>query len=126
MHQQGSPVIDGIISAIAAKNSPPIPPEHVKSFDNGSLIDDYLLAHPNTVLAAVEFVVDGPESIGFSIQTNSSVQWFKGKFQDPNLYAELPVQVAVEREIVRTLTERTAVEWKVDITQFPHPSSKVR
>ena len=118
-------MIDGIVSAVAARNFPPIPRNHIKGFENGSLIDDYLLMHPNTVIAAVEFVLDGPESIGFSVQTNSSVQWFKGKFQDPNMYAQLPVQVAVEREIVRALAQRPALQWTVDVTQFPHPSAKV-
>jgi hypothetical protein len=89
---KGVPEVDEIIAAVAARNEPPIPSQHVKGFANGSSIDLYLLEHWNTVLAAVEFVVDGPQSIGFSVMTNSSVQWFKGKFQDPNLYAQLPVQ----------------------------------
>jgi len=122
---QGASTIDGIIQAVARNNDPPIPSTQILSFPNGSLIDEYLYEHPNTAIAAVEFVQDNPESIGFSIQTNSSVQWFKGQFSDANLYAALPVQVAVEREIVRTLGQRPDLGWAVDITQFPHPSAKV-
>ena len=118
-------MVDNIIAAVAKHNSPPLPPAHVRGFDNGSLIDAFLLAHPNTALAAVEFTVDSAQSIGFAVQTNSSVQWFKGKFQDPNLYAQLPVQAAVEREIVRALADRPDAEWSVALAAFPHPSAKV-
>ena len=59
------------------RESNAIPPGHTKGFQNGSEIDSYLLAHPNTVLAAVEFVIDSPTSVGFSVQTNSSIEWFK-------------------------------------------------
>lgn len=112
--------------AVASNNIPPIPEYHIRSFANGSLIDEYLLAHPNTVIAALEFAVDNPQHIGFSVQTNTSVQWFKGRFQDPNLYAALPVQAAVQREITKQLMGGDKLSWAVDITEFPHPSTKVR
>ena len=38
------------------------------------------------------------------MQTNSSVQWFKGVYQDPVLFAQLPLQVAVQREAARLFT----------------------
>jgi hypothetical protein len=118
--------VDAIVRAVARRNVPPIPEYHIRGFANGSLIDEYLLAHPNTVIAAVEFAVDNPQHIGFSVQTNTSVQWFKGNFQDPNLYAALPVQAAVHREIARHIMGGDSLRWAVDITEFPHPSTKVR
>jgi hypothetical protein len=30
-----------------------------------------------------------PRQLGFIVQTNSSVQWFKGKYQDPNTYIQV-------------------------------------
>ena len=30
-----------------------------------------------------------PRQLGFAIQTNSSVQWFKGKYQHPNTYIQV-------------------------------------
>lgn len=121
---QGNPAVESIMAGVAAANS--ISMDHIRGFDNGSLIDDYLLQHPNTVIAAVEFVVDVPTpgAIGFSVQTNSSVQWFKGKFQDPNMYSLLPTQVAIEKEIYKAVTQQSNVTWEVEVTQFPHPSSK--
>jgi hypothetical protein len=47
--------------------------------------------------------------LGFAIQTNSSVQWFKGGYQHPNTYVQLPLQVAVEREVARYLTGNDAL-----------------
>ena len=32
-----------------------------------------------------------------------STQWFKGKYQNPNTYIQLPLQSATEREITRLL-----------------------
>jgi len=110
---------------MAATNVPPIPKDRIRGFPNGSSINHYLLEHPNTVLATVEFDISSATNIGFSIQTNSSVQWFKGKFQDPNLYVQLPLQVAIEREASKILANQTTLKWNVDISQFPHPSAKV-
>lgn len=52
------------------------------------------LAGPSTlaqVLGSVVFSADPqrPTSLGFTVQTNSSVQWFKGKYQDPNTYMQV-------------------------------------
>ena len=119
------PMVEAIIAAVANNNKPPIPRDHIKGFRSGSAIDEYLLENWSTVIAAVEFAIDNEKSIGFSVQTNNSVQWFKGIFQDPNLYAQLPVQVAVEREIVRQIAGSNATKlWNVDVAEFPHPSSR--
>lgn len=40
------------------------------------------------VLSAVIFDVRGGDIISFTVQTNSSVQWFKGEWQHPNTYAQ--------------------------------------
>lgn len=121
---KGIDMIDNLMNGVAQSNIPEIPLSQIRSFANGSTMDDYLLEHPNTVIAAVDFAMDNPTSIGFSIQTNSSVQWFKGRFQDPNLYAQLPVQVAVERQIFKLIAQEPKVTWDVSVTPFPHPSSK--
>ena len=75
---RGVPLVDSIMANVAAGNSPPIPTNQIRGFTNQSLVDKYLLDHPNTVIAAVEFIVDSPtNTVGFAVQTNSSVQWFK-------------------------------------------------
>ena len=119
-------IVEQIITGVANNNNPgkPIPGNHIKGFANGSLIDEYLLRHPSTVIAAVEFTVDSPTSVGFSVMSNSSIQWFKGHFQDPNLYAQLPVQSAIEREIFKLLARQPGSTWNTSVAQFPHPSAK--
>lgn len=118
-----SPVVERIVAAVIGNNNPPIPPERVLALGNSTLVDEYLLQHPETVLASVSFSVDSATSVGFEVQTNSSVQWFKGNYQNPNTYIQMPLQAAVEREIVRLLAQEPALGWDVDITAFPHPAS---
>lgn len=75
---RGVRLVDSIMSSVAETNFPPIPSNQIRGFANQSLVDKYLLEHPNTVIAAVEFIVDSPtNTLGFAVQTNSSVQWFK-------------------------------------------------
>ena len=78
------------MAAVAENNAPPIPRSHLLGFANSTATDAYLLAHPDTVLAAVAFVPGpAPGQLGFVLQSNSSVQWFKGAFQDPNTYIQV-------------------------------------
>lgn len=122
---QGVAPIDEIMAAVADNNVPPLPRQRIRGFTNGSDIDEYLLQHSETVLASVEFHVDNPQSIGFAVQTNTTVQWFKGTFQDPNLYIQLPLQTAVERELVRHISQKRELAWNVGVVQLPHPSAQV-
>ncbi|KAL4434281.1 hypothetical protein ABPG75_000722 [Micractinium tetrahymenae] len=227
----GDPDAEAVVHGVAARNDPPLPPEHVLGLPNASAVDAWLLSHPETALAAVIFSTpDGAASsapagasqaasiptgaagttdptlsgtaapgtaslpgmagavgavpgnasqsnstggmpggvfavlpgsaasdplaagaaqqqqgvpaqglpvqglpaaqaaaarpLTFSIQTNSSVQWFKGRYQHPNTYIQLPLQVAVEREIARHLTGNASLSWEVGLAQFPHPTAK--
>ncbi|KAL4855684.1 ABC transporter A family member 11 [Chlorella vulgaris] len=183
----GDPAVEAVVRGVMAANEPPIRPERVLGLANSSEIDAWLLAHPETSLAAVIFsppeapaAAAGPGStaggstsslpasagsmngsviatgwggngsavaasmpaagvaalpgavgsdgygaaaggpagvaavgmrggvplgssavqrLGFTVQTNSSVQWFKGSYQHPNT-------------------------WSVGLAQFPHPSAK--
>lgn len=123
----GAPLIDRVMSGILQNNDPPIPESSVRGFADASEIDPYLLSNPQTVLAAVVFTLSDPQTpatMSFSLQTNTSVQWFKGEWQDPNTYVQLPLQVAVEREITRVLTGGTTnYTWDVSIAEFPHPAA---
>ena len=44
------------------------------------------------------------QRISFTLQSNSSINWFKGHYQHPNTYMQLPLQMAAEREIARYLS----------------------
>jgi ABC-type multidrug transport system ATPase subunit len=123
----GIPLVQQIINGIATHNSPAIPPTSILGFPDPADIDPYLLSHPQTVLASVTFAFtdpNNPADISFSLQTNSSVQWFKGQWQDPNTYIQLPLQVAVEREIARIMTGgNVQLSWNVEVAEFPHPAA---
>jgi len=43
------------------------------------------------------------QHVSFSLQSNSSTDWFKGHYQHPNTYLQLPLQMAAERETARHL-----------------------
>ncbi|KAL4424942.1 hypothetical protein ABPG77_009671 [Micractinium sp. CCAP 211/92] len=218
----GDPDVEAVVQGVAARNDPPLPPEHLLGLANASTVDAWLLAHPETALAAVIFSTpdssasqapagasqaasspagaagvagptlssaaapgmvnavpsnaslgnvtgnvpvaygtlpgaaasnpqalqagpagqqalpaqaslpvqtSAPRPLTFSIQTNSSVQWFKGRYQHPNTYIQLPLQVAVEREVARRMTGNASLRqaepcWDVGLAQFPHPTAK--
>lgn len=57
------------------------------------------LSHPKQ--ACHVFVV--LQHISFTLQSNSTTNWFKGHYQNPNTYFQLPLQMAAERETARHL-----------------------
>ncbi|XRB21233.1 ABC transporter domain-containing protein [Pseudoscourfieldia marina] len=151
---------DALAANIAANNQPPIPQRRYRGFPDEASIDAYLLNHPNEVLGAVIFHFDDddnnnsnnnnnnlrisssssevevvPVAIDYTLQTNSSVKFWRGEFRDPNTFAQLPLQVATEREIVRYLGNQArrslgAVEddqldltWNIALRTFPHPAA---
>ncbi|KAK9828716.1 hypothetical protein WJX72_001692 [[Myrmecia] bisecta] len=120
----GNTLVEQLVTAIRDNNVPPIPASQVLGFPISTAADSYLLAHPQTALATVQFDVASPSQINFVVQTNSTVQWFKGAFQNPNTYVQLPLQMAVEREVSRYLTGDTQLVWDVGFTPFPHPASE--
>ncbi|KAL3145133.1 hypothetical protein ABBQ38_001737 [Trebouxia sp. C0009 RCD-2024] len=84
-----------------------------------------MLLNPNKVTAAVHFDVPTPQAVGFTLQTNSTPKFFKGKYQDSLNLFNLPLQVATEREIARrqySLAGQALSDWTVRLKAFPHPS----
>lgn len=66
-----------------------------------------------------------PQPTSYILQTNASTTYFKGSFQDPNLYIQLPLQAAVERAVAAlnfAALGADNVGWSVRIKDFPHPS----
>ena len=47
------------------------------------------------------------QRISVTLQSNSSINWFKGHYQHPNTYFQLPLQMAAERESARYLANGT-------------------
>ena len=98
-------------------------------------IQAYLLAHaPDNAIAAVFFIFDDPTNSstlsGFVLETNTTVKFFKGTYQDPNFFVQLPLQSAVQREITRFYMNQNAslapyapkLSWSVGLNMFAHPA----
>lgn len=45
-------MVERIVAAVIGNNNPPIPPERVLALGNSTLVDEYLLQHPETVSQA--------------------------------------------------------------------------
>ena len=63
----------------------------------------------------------------YAIMTNTSGKYFRGVYQNPNAFFELPMQSAVSREAARELLggdatpEGRALAWRLGVAPFPHP-----
>ncbi|GAX80780.1 hypothetical protein CEUSTIGMA_g8216.t1 [Chlamydomonas eustigma] len=88
----GDNLTEALVTHIRGNNDPPIPASLVMGLANTSQVDKYLLLHPQTVLAALHLQVTSNQTVSYILQTNSTAVYFKGQFQDPNLYIQLPLQ----------------------------------
>lgn len=125
-----------------------IDPSAVLGFASISDANAFLDANPERVLGGVHFLLDAntgpnappteipiagaaPLNLNYILQVNSTVKYFKAKFQDPTFFSAVPIQVGVEREIARyQLTTSNAgsdapsqLSWDVSMSQFAHPQT---
>ena len=110
----------------------------VRGFATPEALDAYMMEHPEIVQAAVNFRPAGAASlsddknIAYSLQTNSTVRFYRGKFQSPNYFVQVPLQVAIEREAAHELGSQAGEEgvenaaWEVNMKEFPHPAFSTR
>lgn len=75
----------------------------VLSFSNAAEVDDWLFKNPMRCPGALHFSQKNETVIGYGVQTNSTNQPWRGRFEDPTLAFQLPLQLAAEREIARYL-----------------------
>ncbi|KAK9805624.1 hypothetical protein WJX72_008643 [[Myrmecia] bisecta] len=122
-----TPDTQAIVAAIKANNpGRVIPDAQVKGFADRAASNAFMSADPEKVIGAVHFAVISPTNIGFTLQTNSTTKFFKSTFQNRELFVQLPLQVAVERELSRRFFAAEgktldASAWSVAIRKFPHP-----
>ena len=87
-------------------------------------IQAFLLANTENAIAAVFFIFDTPgdssKLSGFVLETNTTVKFFKGTFQDPNFFVQLPLQSAVQREISRYYMAQVCEKCGVYLAMDPH------
>ncbi|KAL0019978.1 hypothetical protein WJX79_005180 [Trebouxia sp. C0005] len=122
-----SGVAEAIVAGIQANNpGRVIPNSKVMGFADRVAANNFMTLNPNKVTAAVHLDVTSAEAVGFTLQTNSTPKFFKGKYQDSLTMFELPLQVATEREIARQqyilAGQQPLSDWTVRLKDFPHPA----
>ena len=75
----------------------------VQSFRTANEVDEYLYNNPMTCPGALYFVEKNASVISYGIQTNSTSQAKRGIYEDPTFKFQIPLQIAAEREIARSL-----------------------
>ena len=87
-------------------------------------MDAYALKNPETVQGAVHFTVENNRAIFYTLQFNSSTIYKRGKFENPDRKFALPMQHAVEREVLRHIVNDPYLPVDVNMREFPHPAFK--
>lgn len=75
----------------------------MKSFVTADEVDEWLYNNPMHCPGALHFVDRNSSVISYGIQTNSTSVIKRGKFEDPTSKFQIPLQIAAEREIARSL-----------------------
>lgn len=103
----------------------------VLSFPNITAANAWMAEHPEQTMGGLHFITDladSPSGIGFVLQSNSTVKYFRNRFEDPNFYYQVPLQVAAERESARYQWIESGkpaedFTWEVSTSQFAHPTT---
>ncbi|THF95750.1 hypothetical protein TEA_002782 [Camellia sinensis var. sinensis] len=80
----------------------PIPPNKVKSFRTEE-VDEWLYNNPTHCPGALHFAVRNKTVISYGVQTNSTQIAKRNQNEDPTFKFQIPLQIAADREIARTL-----------------------
>ncbi|KAJ4961979.1 hypothetical protein NE237_021889 [Protea cynaroides] len=115
--------IQSIVSKIMANNpGRPIPASKVKSFGTPEEVDDWLFSEPMHCPGALHFVEKNSTVITYGIQTNSTSVAKRGHYEDPTFKFQIPLQIAAEREIARSLIGDPNFSWIVGLKEYAHPA----
>ncbi|XP_030937873.1 ABC transporter A family member 2-like isoform X2 [Quercus lobata] len=115
----GSSTINTIVTAIMNNNpGRQIPIKKVKAFGTQKEVDAWLLSNPRRSAGALHFIVRNKTVISYGIQTNfTSIT----KREDRTFKFQIPLQLAAEREIARSLIGDPNFSWVVGLKEFAHP-----
>lgn len=75
----------------------------VLQFKSPLEVDAWLMANPLQTPGALHFMDRNATVMSYGIQTNSTPEMNRGRFEDPTFKFQIPLQVAAEREIARSL-----------------------
>ncbi|KAM1099857.1 hypothetical protein ACFX15_006173 [Malus domestica] len=118
--------IQRIVGAIRDNNpGRPIPSGKVKSFRTTAEVDAWLYSNPMHCPGALHFVERNATVISYGIQTNSTPVAKRGQYEDPTFKFQIPLQIAAEREIARSLIGDPNFSWFVAFKEFAHPAMEL-
>ncbi|KAL3640608.1 ATP-binding cassette sub- A member 2 [Castilleja foliolosa] len=121
-----SPRITEIVRRIRENNpGRPIPAQKVRAFTTPNETDDWLASNPMYCPGALHFVDRNATVISYGLQTNSTPLANRGNYEDPTFKFQIPLQLAAEREIARTLIGDASFSWVVSIKEFAHPAREI-
>ncbi|KAJ6418384.1 hypothetical protein OIU84_001705 [Salix udensis] len=72
--------------------------------------------------AALHFQAVSPTLITYGLQSNSTPIVRRGQYEDPTFKFQIPLQIAAERAIARSILGVPSFNWKVGLTEFAHPA----
>ncbi|PON31166.1 ABC transporter A, ABCA [Parasponia andersonii] len=122
----GSARVSRIVDAIRANNpGRQIPADKVKQFRTADEVDEYLYNNPMTCPGALHFEERNVTVISYGIQTNSTTLAKRGVFEDPTFKFQIPLQIAAEREIARSLIGVPNFSWVATLEEFAHPALEI-
>ncbi|KAL2935162.1 ABC transporter A family member 2 [Bienertia sinuspersici] len=113
-----------IVSRIMANNpGRPIPSFKVRSFRTPAEVDAWLFTNPLRCPGALHFVEKSANVMSYGLQTNYTSATKRDKSENPTLKFIVPLQIAAEREIARSLLADQNFSWTVGLKEFPHPAA---
>ncbi|KAI8016969.1 ABC transporter A family member 2 [Camellia lanceoleosa] len=118
--------IGSIVTRIMTNNpGRPIPSDKVKSFRTKNEVDAWLFSNPMHCPGALHFAERNATVVTYGIQTNSTAVGKRGLYEDPTLKFQIPLQIAAEREIARSLIGDPNFSWVVNLKEFAHPALEI-
>ncbi|GFZ07755.1 ATP-binding cassette A2 [Actinidia rufa] len=121
-----NPRIGSIVDRIRENNpGRPIPLNKVQAFRTKSEVDQWLFSNPMSCPGALHFVERNATVITYGIQTNSTPVERRGHYEDPTFKYQIPLQIAAEREIARSLIGDANFSWVVNLKEFAHPALEI-
>ncbi|KAL9243221.1 hypothetical protein vseg_017134 [Gypsophila vaccaria] len=112
-----------VVSRVMSNNfGRPISPSKVKSFGTPAEVDAWLFNDPLRCPVAVHFVEKNASLLSYGVQANFTSTVKGGITENPTLKFLVPLQVAVEREIARSILGDANFSWTVGLREFPQPA----
>ncbi|THG23011.1 hypothetical protein TEA_000050 [Camellia sinensis var. sinensis] len=88
-------------------------------------VDQWLFSNSMQCPGALHFVERNAIVISYGLQTNSTLVGKQDHFEDPTFKFQIPLQIAAEREIARSLIGDPKFSWVVSLKEFAHPALQI-